>query len=209
MKRLIHPCLGLLLSLFLNLGLETAASASGLLISIDGLTQSSGSGSFELVLTNTEDPGGTTFGIAGFSFELNGGGSGLLVTSADYPTGTPAYIFEGTGQSSLDPTIPLSTDTFPTADVSGADVYFGLSGLSAPVAPGDALALALITFTSPDPITINDLVAMIDTRSTVLSDENFRPIGYSLPVTAVPEPSSLAMVVLAGTLLTGLRRILS
>jgi len=177
-----------------------SVSAAGLLISIDDLNQSAGSGSFELLLTNTETPGGTTYDIAGFSFELNAAGSGVMFTAADYPAS--GYVFDGTGQTSLDPTIPLSTNTFPTSDVSGSDVEFIDSSIT--VAPGDVFSLALISFTSPTPDTVSGLESLIDTKGTVLSDANVRPIPYSLPNASVPEPSSVVMLGLGSLGLMGL-----
>jgi len=200
MTRFLRFKYALLLSVFLA---SSSASAAGLLISIDDLNQSGGKGSFELLLTNTDVPGGTTYDIAGFSFELNAAASGLIFTAADYPSGTPAYIFDGTGQTTQDPTIPLSTNAFPTSDVSGSDTEFTSSSIA--VAPGDVFSLALISFTSPTPVTVSGLESLISTSGTVLSDANLKAIAYSLPSTAVPEPSSVAMVALAGTLILSLR----
>lgn len=180
-----------------------SASAAGLLISLDKFQQAGGSGSFEVLLTNTEAPGGTTYNVAGFTFELLAiPGTDWSFTGADYPTsGAPAHIFEGTGQTLLDPSIPLSADLFPNTGFSGSDTEFVSS--SVPVAPGDLFSLGLASFTSTSNISLNDLQRMIVAAGTSLSDENFNPIPYALPYSAVPEPSSLVLTGLAGFLAVG------
>jgi hypothetical protein len=189
-------------SIFAFLG-GPSASAAGLLISLDKLQQAGGSGSFEVLLTNTESPGGTTYDIAGFSFELLAiPGTDLSFTAADYPTsGSPAYIFEGTGQTLLDPSIPLSADLFPNAGFSGSDIEFAL--LSIPIAPGDVFSLGLVSFTSTSSISLSDIQSMFVRSGTSLSDENFGPLPYTLPNEAVPEPSSLVLTGLAAGLVLG------
>jgi hypothetical protein len=181
------------------------AAASGLLISIGGLDQSGVDGSFEVLLTNTEFPGGTTYEIAGFSFELLGTpGSGLTFTAADYPTGSPPYIFDGTGQASLDPSIPLSNDLFPNTHFSGADVEFVAPSIA--VVPGAVFSLGLVSFTSISTVTADELVGTIVREGTVISDPGFQSIPYALPNTAVPEPPSWTLISLAGAIILGLRR---
>lgn len=189
-------------SAFAILGVQSA-SAAGLLVSLDKLQKAGGSGSFEVLLTNTELPGGTTYDVAGFSFELLAiPGTDLSFTAADYPTsGAPPYIFEGTGQTLLDPSIPLSADLFPNAGFSGSDIEFAL--LSIPIAPGDVFSLGLVSFTSTSSISLSDIQGTIVAAGTSISDENFDPIPYSLPNAAVPEPSSLVMTCLAGGLILG------
>lgn len=174
-----------------------SVSVADLLISIDDLNQSSGSGSFKVTLANTEGPGGTTYQVAAFSFELlSAPGSGLEFTAADYPTsGSPPYIFDGTGQTSVDPTILLSSYTFANTHFSGADSEFTQSWI--PVAPGDGFSLGLVSFTAASPVSLGDLQSLIVKAGTVLSDENFDPIPYSLPGIAVPEPSTLTTACLA------------
>lgn len=166
------------------------ASAAGLLISIDQLQQTAGSGSFQVILTNTEDPAGITYRVAGFTFELlSTHGSGLKFQGAEYPTSDlPGYLFEGTGQTVLDSAIPLSYDEFPTAHFSGADTEFVETSI--PIGPGVSFSLGLITFETPSPVSLGSLQELIVRAGTVLSDENFEPIPYSLPNTSVPEPSS-------------------
>jgi hypothetical protein len=185
--------------MLVSLGVPSASGA-GLLISIGELEQSGGSGSFEVLLTNTEPVVGTTFNIAGFSFELLAApGSGITFTAADYPTSGPApYIFDGTGQTTLDPTIPLSEDAFPNTNFSGADTEFTYASI--PVAPGDMFSLGLISFTATSTVSLGELQGLVVRAGTTLSDENFQPIAYSLAAASVPEPSSLVMAAVGGAL---------
>jgi hypothetical protein len=184
-------------------GLGVPSASAGLLISIDALEQAGGNGSFEVVLTNTEAAGGSTYGIAGFTFDLLAApGSGLTFTAADYPA--PAalpYIFEGTGLASFEPSITLSDAIFPTDHIIGGDVEFVLPSI--PVAPGDRFSLGLISFTAASTVALDDLQGIIVRAGTSLSDENADPIPYALPNTAVPEPSSLILTGLAGGLVLG------
>lgn len=182
------------------------SASAGLLISVEGLTQSAGSGSFEVTLSNTNAPGGTTYDVAGFTFELIAApGSGLTFTAADYPAGAIPYIFEGVGQTTLDPTIPLSYDSFPTADVNGADSAILAASVS--VASGDKFSLGLVSFASAVPVLLSEIQSMIVRSGTSLSDENFDPIPYTLPNAAVPEPSSLVLTGLAAGLVLGAFRV--
>ncbi len=189
------------MSLLVLTSLGVPSASAGLLVSIDKLQQAGGNGSFEVLLTNTEPLGGTSYGLAGFSFELLAApGSGITFTAADYPTsGSPAYIFDGTGQTSLDPTIPLSSDTFSNSHFSAADTEF--SFLSIPVNPGDSFSLGLISFSATSTLSLANLQGLIVSGGTILSDENFQPIPYSMSGSAVPEPSSVVLFGLAGALM--------
>ena len=78
-----------------------------LIMSISNVTGPvAGVGTFEVLLSNTAAPGGASFDVAGFSFELAvSPASGVQFTAADTATLTAAYLFDGVGGA---PSIPPS-----------------------------------------------------------------------------------------------------
>jgi hypothetical protein len=183
------------------------AAASGLLFSIADLQQGGGIGTFEVILTNTELAGSATYDVAGFSFELAAAaGSDLVFTAADYGPASAPYIFDGTGQTTLDPSIPLSYDPFPTGDVIGSDTEFTYPSIA--IDPGHTFSLGLISFSATSDVPLIDLQLSFVAGGTSLSDRDGLPIAFLLPNAAVPEPSTLALSGLASLagIAHGLRR---
>lgn len=186
----------LLTSLFWG---TSSASAGGLAVTIDDLTQSGNTGSFQVILQNTESAGGTVFDVASFTFELEvDSASGLQFTAADYPVSgvVPPYIFDGTGFGAIF-SIPLSSTTFPSYNVVGSDAEFvSLPGI--PVNPGDVFALGVISFEATTNVALDTLLTSFVRSGTSFSDGTGREIPYSLPNVAVPEPHSLVLCAAGG-----------
>lgn len=194
----------------------STASAGGLLMTIAGYQESGGSGSFEVVLENTEHVGGASFDIRGFSFEVVApSGSSMIFTDTSYATVVAPYIFAGTGQSGFsDPSSPLYIPGFPeiplTFDTPGADINGSDASLVAPYVttlnPGDTFSLGLVTFTADPSEPPSGLVPILKAAGCSLTALDESSIPFSLPYAATPEPSSLAMVVISSALLLGARR---
>lgn len=186
---------------FLALGMSQSPSVvAGLVITIQDIQETApGSGSFEVVLKNNEPAGGTSFDVAGFSFELSApAGSSLSFTSATTATTASPYIFDGTGEASINPLFVFSYDTFPNANFSASDTEW--AALSIAVGAGDQFGLGRVNFTaSPTELLAGVLVSF--GAGTSLANAFGSPIDMEtrntliqLGSTAVPEPSSVVML---------------
>ena len=122
------------------------ALAGGLVMSIDDVTGPTvGLGTFEVLLSNTEPSGGQSFDVASFSFQLMvPSSSGIQFTGATTSTSGASYIFDGTGERSIDPSFTLSPDPFPNAGFSGSDTEFTFASIN--VAPGDTFGLGFVFY---------------------------------------------------------------
>ena len=107
-------------------------SAGGLVIEAPNLTATPGSsGSFDLLLVNTNLTGGTSYDVSSDQFVLSlSGPLGITFTGVSIATDPVAapYIFVSSGTTQPGGP-PLSTDTFPNTQFTGADPEFATSGL--------------------------------------------------------------------------------
>ena len=107
-------------------------SAAGLMIEAPNLTATPGSsGSFDLLLVNTNPTGGTSYDVSSDQFVLSlSGPLGITFTGVSIATDPVAapYIFVSSGTTQPGGP-PLSTDTFPNTTFTGADTEFATSGL--------------------------------------------------------------------------------
>jgi hypothetical protein len=197
----------LVLTLTLTLGTAVPCRADGLVIEAPDLVAAPGSsGSFDVLLVNTNPAGGASFDVAADSLGLSLSGP-LSITFTDVSINTAIpyiYVTSGTTQGGG----PLSLDTFPNTQFTASDSEFALPGFRT-LNPGDTFGLAHVSFTI-DPTTVNgtDTIAL-GGLSTTLSDANGNAIAVttldgSIRVGGVPEPAALtqaataALVGLAG-----------
>jgi hypothetical protein len=192
--------------LFVLVALDGPARAD-LVLSIANLSgPTAGAGTFEVLLSSTESPGGLDFDIASFSFGLNvPSGSGVEFTGASTATVSAPYLFAGVGIGSVDPGFQLSPDVFPNSGFAGADVALAVPSIT--VHPGDVFGLGFIRYSVLPGAPGGTVQVSFDPVVTSLSDPSGNPIdfmpdisGGAIRISAVPEPNSL--VLLATALLT-------
>jgi voltage-gated potassium channel Kch len=161
------------------------------------------SGSFDVLLENTNAAGGASYGVSTDSLELAlSGSAGVVFTDVTINTIIP-YIYSVSattlpGSEPLNFGITFPNMGFTVADADGASPFFQT------VSPGDTFGLANVsymvspTFTGRDTITIASLNV-----GTSLSDINGNPIPFTaVNGSIVPEPSALIQA--ATALLIGL-----
>ena len=205
----------LMLILMASQGLITSCHAEGLVI--EALSSSAlpgGSGSFDIVLMNTNSSGGTSYDVASNTLDVSlSGPATVSITDVNMDTSAPYIFVESLDQNHG---LPLATiNTPPTGFTSSdsGDVVNGYPGFQV-VAPGQTYGLAHVEYTvSPMSVIGADTIAINSINvGTSLADPN----GNLLPFTAVygtlsiiPEPSTLiqgATAVLLGLGVFGWRR---
>ncbi|MGB2611672.1 MAG: hypothetical protein WBC80_22085 [Isosphaeraceae bacterium] len=175
-------------------------SAGGLVIEAPNLTAKPGSsGSFDLLLMNTNLTGGTSYDVSSDQFVLSlSGPLGIAFTAVSIATDPVAapYIFVSSGTTQPGGP-PLSTDTFPNTQFTGADTEFALPGFRI-VNPGDTYGLADVSYavSSSTPNGI-DSITIAPSPESLLTMVDGTPISFgitngSIAVgTVVPEPWAL------------------
>jgi hypothetical protein len=192
-----------MLVLTASLGPAVPCRAAGLVIEAPNVTAGPGStGSFDLLLVNTNPAGGASFNVAADSLELSLVGP-LSVTFTDVSINTIVpyiYVTSGTTQGGG----PLSLDAFPNAQFTASDAEFASPGFRT-INPGDIFGLGHVSF-AVDPSTVNgtDTILISSGPATSLSDENLNSIPFtisngsiSVGALAVPEPAALTQAALA------------
>jgi hypothetical protein len=192
----------------MTIGHIAPCRAAGLVIEAPNLTATPGStGSFDLLLANTNPAGGTSYDVAADSFGLALAGP-LSVTFTGVSINTVAapyiYVTSGTTQGAG----PLSTDAFPNTQFTGSDSEFAAPGFRT-VNPGDVFGLAHVSYmVSPITASGRDSIVISSGAATSLSDINGLAIPFtisngSITVAVVPEPPSLVLGLVATTVLLG------
>lgn len=190
--------------------LSTRAEAV-LIMSISNVTGPvAGVGTFEVLLSNTAAPGGTSFDVASFSFELAvSPASGVQFTAADTATISAAYLLDGVGGASVDPTFTLSLDPFPNTSFAGSDTAFLVSSIM--LDPGDVFGLGLISYSVGSNAPPGDVQISFVPAGTSLSDAAGGRVNFNtdsrqgvikVAGAVVPEPSALALAITAISLTT-------
>ena len=164
------------------------------------------SGSFDVLLRNTDS---TTYRVASDSVRLAlTGVSGVSFTGATTGTVAAPYLYVQSGVAATGS--PLSFDPFPATSFTASDSEFGPLGYRA-IAPGGVFGVAHVSFTVAATAAPGaGLMSFLDPgASTSLADPSGAAIAFTtqpgtftiLPSTsAVPEPSSLVLMALAGAL---------
>jgi hypothetical protein len=177
--------------------------AGGIVLSAPDLTAAPGSsGSFLVLLTDTDPSGSPAYRVMADSFELDlSGAPGVTFTGVAIPgAGATPYIYAVSTANQLG--IPLytsPTNPFPTTDFTAADSGYasGTYPGYTTVNPGDVFALGLVSY-SIAPTAPPGAIASIGfvAAGTSLSDDtgaaiSFTTTGGSITLVAsTPEPSS-------------------
>ncbi|MGO8902082.1 MAG: hypothetical protein ACLQU5_27605 [Isosphaeraceae bacterium] len=176
------------------------------------------SGSFDLLLMNTNLTGGASYEVSSDQFVMSlSGPLGIAFTAVSIATDpvTAPYIFVSSGTTQPGGP-PLSADTFPNTTFTGADTEFASPGIRT-VNPGDTFGLAHVSYsvssTTPNGI---DSITIAPSPVSLLTMLDGTPISFgftngSIAVgTVVPEPWALTQAstaVLIGLGLVWRRRV--
>jgi hypothetical protein len=190
-------------------------SAGGLMIEAPNLTVTQGSsGSFDLLLVNTNGAGGTSYDVSSDQFVLSlSGPLDISFTGVSIDTVAAPYIFVSSGTTQAGG-LPLSTDSFPNTTFTGADTEFALPGFRT-LNPGDSYGLAHVSYDVGYISTVPDTIAIAPPPDSLLTDLAGNPISFGIsdgsitvnPV--IPEPwavTQAATAVLIGMGVVWLRR---
>jgi hypothetical protein len=165
--------------------------ADGLVIEAPDLTVTPGSsGSFDVLLVNTNAAGGASYNVAADSLGLAlTGPPGITFTDASINTVGPyIYVTSGTTVGGG----PFSFDSFPNTMFTASDAEFASPGYRT-VNPGDTFGLAHVSFAVSAGFIGTDTITL-DSSTTSLSDPNGNGIPVTLmngSISAIPEPSAL------------------
>jgi hypothetical protein len=190
-----------LLILMMSQGLIAPCRAAGLMIeALSSSARPGSSGSFDIVLINSNSTGGTSYNVASNSLDISlSGTAGVTINDVNMIT-SANYIFT----QSLDANygLPFATINTPTSFSSNdaGDVVNGYPGYQV-VNPGETYGLAHVDYTvsSTAAIGSRDTISIESINSgTSLSDENnngisFAPVNGTVIIgsSVVPEPSAL------------------
>jgi hypothetical protein len=178
------------------LGPAVSCCVAGLVIEAPnlGAVAPGSSGSFDLLLMNTNALGGASYDVAADSFGLSlVGPLSVTFTGVSINTVVPyIYVTSGTTQGGG----PLSLGPFPNTQFTAFDSEFASPGFQT-VNPGDTFGLANVAYAvSPTTPNGTDTITLVG-LATTLSDVN----GSAIPFTisngslrvgaAIPEPSAL------------------
>ena len=185
------------------LGPALPCRAAGLVMEAPDVIAAPGSsGSFDVLLVNTNPAGGASFHVAADSLGLSLSGP-LSVTFTDVSINTIVpyiYVTSATTQGGG----PFSLDTFPNTQFTASDSEFASPGFRV-VNPGDTFGLAHVSYAvSPTTATGTETIAFV-ALSTSLSDENGNALPFatsngSISVGLVPEPAALTEAATAALL---------
>ncbi len=191
--------LGLLVAVALatSFGLAAPCRAGGLVIELPTLTNVApgSSGSFDVLLRDTDPAGSPGYNVAEDNFELTlTGAAGFTFTNATINT-SAAYIYvESTDAASG---LPLSTSTFPNTDFIASDLENAPPNYYRTLNPGDVFGLANVSYTVASDASGTDALTIANVGiATTLTDINgnnipFTVMNGAISTFAVPEPSAL------------------
>jgi hypothetical protein len=198
--------LGLIAVIVVGIATLSLASRSdaGFVISVADVTATAGSsGSFDVLISNTNSLGGASYSVGSDVLELALTGiSGVTFTGVTIDTTTPyIYLTSGTTLGGG----PLSFDNFPNTGFTASDSEFSpLDDFQQTIAPGMSFGLAHVSYnvaagTAPG-VGLLDIVVNADGSATSLSDASgnnvpFTTLDGSFTVTpsVVPEPSTILL----------------
>jgi hypothetical protein len=183
------------LALLAALGL-TIPSRADLVIEAPDLTgvAPGSSGSFDVLLVNTNPAGGASYDVAADSLGLSlVGPVSIMFTDVSISTSVPyIYVTSGTTVGGG----PLSLDTFPNTQFTASDSEFAAPGFRT-VNPGDTFGLAHVSFSVSATTAGGTDAIVLDSLATSLSDINGNSIPLSglvngsISTSSIPEPSAL------------------
>src|SRR5271157_5005702 len=165
------------------IGGAVPCSAGGLVVEAPNLTATSGSsGSFDLLLVNTNAIGGTSYDVSSDQFVLSlSGPLGITFTAVSIATDPVAapYIFVSSGTTQPGG-LPLSIDTFPNTQFTGIDAEFASPGYRT-VTPGETFGLAHVSYavSSSTPNGI-DTITIEPSPLSLLTMVDGNPISFGI-----------------------------
>ena len=178
------------------LGRDVPCRAAGLVIEAPGVPATAGSsGSFDVVLVNTNPAGGASYDVAANSIGLSlSGPLGVTFTDVSINTTVP-YIYVTSG-TTVPGGGPLSLDTFPNLQFTASDSEFGPLGFRT-VNPGDTFGLVHVSYlVSSTTSNGRDTITIGAGPTTSLSDENGNAIPFAIAngliAVGVPVPEPCA-----------------
>ncbi len=185
----------LVVALAMSLVLAVPCGAAGLVIQAPSLTVAPGSsGSFDVLLIDTDPAGSPSYGVSTDSLALALSGSpGVLFTDVTINTIVP-YIDTVSattlpGSDPLDFGISFPNTGFTVADADGADPFFQT------VNPGDTYGLANVSYTVSPSFSGTATITIASLNiGTSLSDIDGNPIPFTTmngSIASIPEPSTL------------------
>jgi hypothetical protein len=178
-----------LVVLIASQGAVAPCRAAGLVIeALNFVVLPGSSGSFDVVLINTNATGGPSYDVAADSLDISlAAPAGFTIT--DVNMGTSAnYIFTESIDANFG--LPLAMISSPTSFTSNdaGDAVNGYPGYEV-VNPGQTYGLAHVDYTTGATTSGLVTISFSDINvGTSLSDPNGNPIGFT---TIVPEPSAL------------------
>jgi hypothetical protein len=189
----------LALVLAANLCNVAPCRATGLVIEAPTVIAAPGtSGSFDILLVDTDPAGTAGYNVAGDSLQLVLSGSAVQFTNATINTVSAPYIFTQSVDGNYG--FPLFTNTLPATVLmtsDAGDIVAGYPGYTT-VNPGETFGLANVSFTVSPTFTSRESITFVLTNgATSLSDPNGVAIPFTVlnglisPTTVIPEPSSL------------------
>ena len=191
-----------LAAVWLAVAFGTAAPCrADLIIQAPTVTTAPGStGSFDVLIENTNPTGGQSYQLYADVIELSLTGlSGVAFTGVSIATLSAPYVYVDSGTTEGGG--PFSFDNFPNTQFDASDSEFGPAGYRS-IDPQDVFGLANVTYTvSADAsLATGSLVIGPDTS---LSDPSFNDIiftaengSFTVISSAIPEPSSLALAMI-------------
>jgi hypothetical protein len=205
-------CVALAMALVLTmaLGPTSPCRAAGLVIQAPNLVATAGSsGSFDLLLVNTNPAGGTSYDVSADALGLSLSGP-LSITFTDVTINTnpvtAPYIYVASA-TTVPGGLPLSLDSFPNTQFTASD-FETASPFFRTVNPGDEFGRAHVSYTvsSTTPNGI-DTIVIASGAATSLSDIDLNPIPFTIGngsiragAAAIPEPSAFLQAATAAVI---------
>ncbi len=191
--------LGFLVAVALATSLALAAPcrAGGLVIELPTLTNVApgSSGSFDVLLRDTDPAGSPGYNVAEDNFELTlTGAAGFTFTNATINMSVMYIYVQSTDAASG---LPLSTSTFPNTDFIASDIENAPPNYYRTLNPGDVFGLANVSYTVDSNASGTDALTIANVGiATTLTDINgnnipFTVMNGAISTFAVPEPSAL------------------
>ncbi len=206
----------LVVGLAMSLGPAVPCRAGGgLVIQLPNLTNvaAGSSGSFDVLLVDTDPVGTPGYNVAEDNFELTlSGTTGFRFTNATINTSATYIYVQSTDAGS---SLPLSLNSFPNTDFIATDAESAPPNFFRTLNPGDVFGLANVSYTVDPGASGTAMLTIANLGvSTTLTDINgnvfpLTAMNGSISTSSVPEPSTLiqsATAVLIGLGLVWRRR---
>lgn len=200
-------------AIFLLLLLLSSPSRADLVLTAPNLSATQGSsGSFDLVITDTDPVGSAPLKIAGFGIEFEVSGAGVQFT--DTTTGTaPPYLYVGNSFDDINGfTMDATVVPYPKSHLIVSDLANDVP-LFQIVNPGDTFGVTHVSFSVDGGATpgLRNLTFDRVNLITTFSDPNgvlipVTSIDGSIAVSAVPEPTSALLALTVAPLIMWRRR---